>query len=103
MPNPNLKRDLPPGKGGKRDGAGRIAKDDPGRKFALRLLSRPKFLAAVQTKMDDCTLHPSVMTAVMYYGWGKPRETVEVKQVVPVRIVHEYTKDPDKKDDPAAS
>lgn len=93
MPNPNMNRRLPSGKGGKRAGAGRIAKDDPGRKMALRLLSRPKFKAALEAKMDDCTIHPSVLVALMHYGHGKPKETLDVKQIVPVRIVHEYAEE----------
>lgn len=97
MPNPNQRRRLPPGKGGVREGAGRIAKDDPGRKFWIRMLKRPAFIKALESKIDDMTIHPSVLVAGMYYAHGKPRETIDVKQIIPVRIVHHYGDD-----DPAA-
>ncbi len=91
MPNPNLKRNLKPGKGGTREGAGRPRADDPGRKFWIKMLKRPAFIKALEAKMDDCTIHPSVLVAGFYYAHGKPRETIEVKQIVPVKIVHQYT------------
>lgn len=101
MPNPNMRRGLKAGKGGKRDGAGRKPKDveERIRKHALALLESPQHQATLKQKMDDMTIHPSIYNAYLYYAHGKPRETVEVKQIVPVRIVHQYSDDKPKKDD----
>lgn len=93
MPNPNnVRSHLKAGKGGKREGAGRIAANDPGRKFWIKMLQRPAFVKKLTEKIDDLTIHPSVLVAGQYYAWGKPKESLEVKQIVPVRVVHEYTK-----------
>ena len=104
MPNPNLQRKhLKAGTGGKREGAGRIPSDDPGRKFWIKMLKRPAFIRSLESKIDDMTIHPSVLVAGMYYAHGKPRETIDVKQIVPVKIVHQYDeKEPKKKDDEPA-
>lgn len=99
MPNPNQARNLKAGKGGTREGAGRKAADDPGRKFWIKMLARPAFIKALQSKIDDMTIHPSVLVAGMYYAHGKPRETIDVKQIVPVRIQHVYADDKPNDDD----
>lgn len=95
MPNPNLKRDLKPGKGGKRAGAGRKTKEveERIRKQALALLDSPAHQATLKQKMDDMTIHPSIYNAYLYYAHGKPKETIETKQITPVRIVHQYADD----------
>ena len=107
MPNPNLQRKhLKAGTGGKRAGAGRKkkAEEDAARKFCQSLLKNPKFIASLTSKMEDCTVHPSIMTNVMYYGWGKPADSIEVKQIVPVKIVHQYDDTaPDLKKDPTGA
>ena len=103
MPNPNMKRSLKAGKGGGGRGAGRIPADDPGRKFWIKMLKRPAFIKALESKIDDMTIHPSVLVAGFYYAHGKPRETIDVKQIVPVKIVHEYADDAPKKTPDAAS
>ena len=107
MPNPNLKRShLKAGTGGKREGAGRKTKaeEEAARKFCLSLVNSAQFRATLKQKMDDCTAHPSLMTNVFYYAWGKPRETIDVKQIVPVKIVHQYDDTaPDMKKDPTGA
>lgn len=100
MPNPNMRRGLKAGKGGKREGAGRKTAEyeEIVRKKALALLNSPAHQAALKAKMDDLTLHPSIYNAYLYFAYGKPRESVEVKQIVPVTIRHEYAdEDPTKK------
>lgn len=99
MPNPNQRRNLKPGKGGAQPGSGRKAADDPGRKFWIKMLARPAFIKALQSKIDDMTIHPSVLVAGFYYAHGKPKESIEVKQVVPVKIVHQYSDDKPDDDD----
>jgi hypothetical protein len=77
---------------------GRRKKDDPGRKFAIQLLCRPKFLDALKAKMDDCSIHPSVLNNLLYYAHGKPPDLIQTQQIVPVRIVHQYADDTEKDD-----
>lgn len=99
MANPNLeRRHLKAGKGGKRPGAGRKAEDDPSRKISRSLIMRPLYQANLADQLDRGVLHPSVQCMLWYYALGKPKEVIETKQVTPVRIVHEYTKDDDDKD-----
>ncbi len=100
MPNPNMRRSLKAGTGGKRAGSGRKTKDyeEAVRKKALKLLDDPLHQAALRSKMNDLTLNPSIYNAYLYYAYGKPRESVEVKQIVPVTIRHEYADDDPTKD-----
>jgi hypothetical protein len=76
----NLKRG-----GGK--STGRPLKNDPARVTARKLLSNPKYRKMLAQKLNDLTLHPSVHVALMYYAWGKPKETIETNQACPVKIV----------------
>lgn len=70
-------------------------KNDPARILARRLLKRPEHLKTLKKKLDDGSLHPSIQVALMYYAWGKPKETIEATHIVPVKIVHQYnTEDP---------
>lgn len=70
-------------------------KNDPARVLARRLLKRPEHLKTLKKKLDDGSLHPSIQVALMYYAWGKPKETIEATHIVPVKIVHQYqTTDP---------
>lgn len=70
-------------------------KTDPARVLARRLLKRPEHLKTLKKKLDDGSLHPSIQVALMYYAWGKPKETIETTHIVPVKIVHQYqTEDP---------
>jgi len=93
----NLKR-------GGNNGGGRPRNDSDyraGQRIAQALLRRPKYRATLAEKVDNLTIHPSVLIALHYYAYGRPRETVEVQQVVPVRIEHVYTTA--KKDDEPGS
>lgn len=77
---------------GARPGSGRpsLADEKAGLAFSRKLLARPLFRAALEKKMDDCTVHPSILNTLMFYAWGKPAEIIETKQIVPVRIEHVY-------------
>ena len=86
--NPNRQRNLRRGNPGGE--TGRPRRDDPARKLARKLLDRPLYRKTLAEKLDNCTLHPSVHVALMYYAWGKPKEDIEIKQVVPIRIQHVY-------------
>lgn len=57
--------------------------------MALKLLSRPKYRKTLQKKLDDCTLHPSVHSLLLHYGYGRPKETIEaVGGPASVTIIH---------------
>jgi hypothetical protein len=66
--------------------SGRPPKSDRARALALRLLDRPKHLQTLAEKLDTCTLHPSIHVALMYYGWGKPKEVIETTAATKVVI-----------------
>lgn len=96
MPIPTYKGNPEQGRknrGGARPGSGPKAKNDPGRKLAIKLLNRPLYRAALEKKLDDMTIHPSVLVALFYYAYGKPKEVIETKDVTPVRIQHVYADD----------
>lgn len=61
------------------------------KKIARKMLSHPEFRKNLQTKLNDLSLHPSVITTLLYYAHGKPKEELEVKQITPVRIEHHYS------------
>ncbi len=85
-----------PKTGGIRPNSGRksLADEKAGLAFSRALLSRPAFLKNLEAKMDDGTVHPSILNTLFYYAYGKPAETVETKQIVPVRIEHVYAPPP---------
>lgn len=82
-----------PGNRFPRDPDGRLAPDREAQKISRALLKRPAFLAKFQEKWDELTLHPSIVTTVMYYAWGRPTELVTVQPLIPVRIAHHYADD----------
>lgn len=53
-------------------------KQDPARVLARRLLKRPEHLKTLKKKLDDGSLHPSIQVALMYYAYGKPKESLEL-------------------------
>jgi hypothetical protein len=71
------------------------------RKVARKMLSNPKYLKTVQERLNDCTLHPSVHVALLYYAYDKPTEHIEKTEVTPVRIEHRFTRPIDDKPEPA--
>lgn len=67
--------------------------DKKARAIANKLLERPKFKRSLEQRLDDMSLHPSVLVALMYYAWGKPKDTIEQKSPAPVRITHVFAKE----------
>lgn len=61
------------------------------RRISKRIILDRRHQEMIRKKMFDGTLHPSMMVLLYYYGFGKPKETVETTPPVPVKIVHEYT------------
>jgi hypothetical protein len=61
------------------------------RKTCKALLKRPAYVKMLQSKLDAGTLHPSINCLLYYYAHGKPAEDIEIKQVIPVRVVHDYS------------
>lgn len=98
MPNPtrrphsaasraNLKRGGSPGRP-KETGETREA-----RRISRKLLLNPQYQTKLRRKLHDGSIHPSVEVMLWYYGFGKPKETIETTPPAPVRIVHEYAKE----------
>jgi hypothetical protein len=67
----NLKRGGGKGRGGR--------PSESARRMALKLLSRPKYRKTLQEKLDNCTLHPSVHSLLLQYGYGRPKEIIETQ------------------------
>jgi hypothetical protein len=96
MPNPlrarlNGARNLRNGPGKGRPKGRRNAVNAEVRAIARKLVLDPRFQRVLRAKMNDGTLHPSVMVMLYYYAFGKPAEVVETIPPVPVRIVHQYS------------
>lgn len=103
MPNPSLSLSGRGLRRGGRDGkthkgrnkktwrTGSVDGDKAVQQRVLKMLSNPVYRKTLQEKLNDLTLHPSVHVALLYFAWGKPRDSVEIQQVVPVRIEHVYT------------
>jgi hypothetical protein len=79
----------------RRGGPGRprlTEQDKEVRKISKRLLSSPAYMKKLKQRLESGAIQPGVEAMLFYYAYGKPQESVEVKQVVPVRITHEYSK-----------
>lgn len=63
---------------------------DKVRDIATKLVEDPQYNRTLLEKLRDGTCHPSVISMLYYYAYGKPKEELDLKQPVPVRIVHEY-------------
>lgn len=85
-------RNLKPGskKGSKRKPYDRPSLDPKVKGIARRFVDNPQYRAMLREKMKDGTLHPSVQVMLWQYAYGRPKEEVEVKPIVPVTIRHEY-------------
>lgn len=64
------------------------------RTISRRLLMDATVQATLLAQLQKGTCQPGVVVALMHYAWGKPKETVETTQVVPVKIVHVYPDEP---------
>lgn len=87
----NLKRG-----GQKPPSAAKRAQVDESKKIARKLLKDPTYRKILMKRLRTGTIQPGVEALLYYYAYGKPKETVESTQVVPIKIVHQYADD-DKK------
>lgn len=60
------------------------------RRISKKLLLNPTYQTNLKKRLNDGRLQPGIEALLYYYAFGKPPETVETKQVVPVRIQHQY-------------
>lgn len=67
------------------------AEEKEARKIARGLLLDPAYQANLAERLNNGRCQPGVEVAVWQYAFGKPVETIETKQVVPIRISHEYS------------
>lgn len=82
----NLKR------GGAKGGDTRpTEKDKEVRRLSRALLTDPQYRKRLIARLRDGAIQPGVEAMLWYYAYGKPLETVETKQIVPVRIEHKYS------------
>lgn len=63
------------------------------RRISKGLLLDPIYQANLQERLRSGKIQPGVEVALYYYAFGKPVETIETKQITPVRIQHEYADD----------
>lgn len=67
------------------------AEEKEARKIARKLLLDPEYQKNLAERLNNGKCQPGVEVAVWQYAFGKPVETIETKQIVPVRIQHEYS------------
>ena len=58
--------------------------------IAKELIEDPLYLEMMRTRLRKGTLHPQLQVMLWGYGYGKPKELVELKRHSTVRIIHEY-------------
>ena len=61
------------------------------RRISKTLLGDPAYRKRLIERLRSGAIQPGVEAMLWYYAFGKPPETVETKQVVPVTIKHEYS------------
>ena len=60
-----------------------------GRDWATGIVEDPRVQARLLADARAGRLHPSVMTALLAYAYGKPREAVTSEATVPVSVLEE--------------
>jgi hypothetical protein len=60
-------------------------------KIARKLLD-PNYLKVLKARLLSGKIQPGVEVAIWQYAFGRPVETIETKDITPVRISHEYMK-----------
>jgi hypothetical protein len=85
-------------KGGTPVKKGTKLKDKEVVRITKKMLADPVYRRTLMARLRTGKIQPGVEVMLWYYGWGKPAETIETKQVIPVRLVHEYAI-PSKSDD----
>lgn len=81
----NLKRGGQPGR------AKTTEQEKEVRRISKKLLTDPVYRKKLTERLRSGSIQPGVEAMLWYYAFGKPPETVETKQVVPVTIKHEYS------------
>lgn len=81
----NLKRGNPGNKS-----THKTAEEKEVQKIAKKLLD-PKYLKNLKARLLSGKIQPGVEVAIWQYAHGRPKELIETKQIVPIRISHEYT------------
>ena len=59
------------------------------REWATRIVEDPKVQARLLADAQAGKLHPSVMTALMAYAYGKPRGTTTAEPMVPLSEIED--------------
>jgi hypothetical protein len=60
------------------------------KRISKKLLLNPTYQRNLRLRLKDGKIQPGVEVMLWYYAFGKPTEIIETKQIVPVRLVHEY-------------
>lgn len=64
------------------------------RKLSRKMVLDPVVQASLLQKLQDGTAHPSVISMLYAYAFGKPIEIAEITtKTVPVRVEHVYADD----------
>lgn len=96
MPNPNKARGPKSVANLKRGGKGGDTRpseqDKEVRRISRKLLLSPAYQTKLRARLESGAIQPGVEVMLWYYGFGKPVEIIETKQVIPIRIQHEYQK-----------
>src|SRR5262245_36632800 len=85
----NLRRGNPGNKSRPRQADEEKARAKEVQKIARKLLD-PTYVRNLKARLRTGKIQPGVEVAIWQYAFGKPQETVDTKQPVPVRIVHEF-------------
>lgn len=67
------------------------AQTDECRRISRKLLADPTYRKNLIKRLREGSIQPGVEAMLWYYGYGKPRESVEVEQKTDVKIVHQYS------------
>lgn len=81
----NLKR------GGQHGAPKPTVEDKEVRRISKKLILNKTYQTNLRKLLNKGKLHPSVEVLLWYYAFNKPTETIESKQVVPVRIVNKFS------------
>lgn len=63
------------------------------RRISKKLLNDPKYQESLKKRLLEGRLQPGVEVMLWYFAFGKPPETIETKQVTPIRIENVFAKD----------
>jgi len=94
VPNPNKARGAKSQLNLRRGGPGRKKvkpEDKEVRRISRALVLNKEYQANLKDRMVSGKIQPGVEVAIWQYAFGKPKEEIDLKAPVPVRLVHEYT------------